>query len=114
GYIALWDGVFADSYVMGETVRQMTPLLLTGLSVAFAFRAGLFNIGAEGQFFVGWLAAVWVGLAIDAPMIIHLPLAIIASAVAGALWGFVPGILKATRGVHEVVVTIMMNYIALY
>lgn len=114
GYVALWDGIFMDSYGVGEAIRQLTPLILTGLSVAFAFRAGLFNIGAEGQVFVGWLAAVWVGVAFDAPTVIHLPLAIIAAALAGALWGFVPGLLKATRGVHEVIVTIMMNYVALY
>lgn len=114
GYSALWAGAFGDLYFMGETVRQVTPYILTGLAVAFAFRSGLFNIGAEGQVIVGWLASVWVGLAIDAPMIIHLPLALLAAAAAGALWGFVPGILKAKLGVHEVIVTIMMNYIALY
>lgn len=114
GYTALWNGAFGDAFTMGETVRRITPLLLTGLAVAFAFRTGLFNIGAEGQVIVGWLAAVWVGLAIDAPMIIHLPLAILASLAAGALWGFIPGLLKAKLGVHEVIVTIMMNYIALY
>ncbi|MFB4167433.1 ABC transporter permease [Virgibacillus sp. JSM 102003] len=114
GYSALWAGAFGDLYYMGETVRQVTPYILTGLAVAFAFRTGLFNIGAEGQVIIGWLAAVWVGLAFDAPMIVHLPLAILAAAAAGALWGFVPGILKAKLGVHEVIVTIMMNYIALY
>lgn len=114
GYRALWNGAFGDMYTLGETVRRTTPYILTGLAVAFAFRTGLFNIGAEGQVIVGWLAAVWVGLAIDAPMYIHLPLALIAAAVAGAVWGFVPGLLKAKLGVHEVIVTIMMNYIALY
>jgi general nucleoside transport system permease protein len=114
GYTALWNGAFGDSYTLGETIRRSTPYILTGLSIAFAFRTGLFNIGAEGQLIVGWLAAVWVGLAVDAPMYIHLPLAIIAAGVAGALWAFVPGILKAKLGVHEVIVTIMMNYIALF
>lgn len=114
GYLALWNGAFGDLYFMGETVRQITPYILTGLAVAFAFRSGLFNIGAEGQVIVGWLASVWVGLAIDAPMYIHLPLALLAAAIAGGLWGFIPGILKAKLGVHEVIVTIMMNYIALY
>ncbi|MUV37341.1 putative ABC transporter permease protein YufP [Lentibacillus sp. JNUCC-1] len=114
GYAALWNGIFGDAYVFGETLRQVTPLILTGLAVAFAFRTGLFNIGAEGQVFVGWLAAVWVGLGIDAPAIIHIPLAVLAAALAGALWGFIPGLLKAYRGVHEVIITIMMNYIALY
>ncbi|WP_281355788.1 ABC transporter permease [Virgibacillus ihumii] len=114
GYSALWYGAFGDLYFMGETVRQITPYILTGLAVAFAFRSGLFNIGAEGQVIVGWLASVWIGLAIDAPMYIHLPLALLAAAAAGALWGFIPGILKAKLGVHEVIVTIMLNYIALY
>src|SRR5699024_5157936 len=86
GYIALWNGAFGDLYYFGETMRQVTPYILTGLAVAFAFRTGLFNIGAEGQVIVGWLAAVWVGTSIEAPMFIHLPLAIIAAAAAGALW----------------------------
>ncbi|WP_158701741.1 ABC transporter permease [Lentibacillus sp. Marseille-P4043] len=114
GYAALWQGSFGDLYFFGETLRKVAPYILTGLAVAFAYRANLFNIGAEGQVIVGWLAAVWVGLAVDAPMYIHLPLAVIAAAVAGAVWGFVPGLLKAKLGVHEVIVTIMMNYIALY
>ena len=114
GYIALWEGAFGDAYFFGETIRQVTPYILTGLAVAFAFRSGLFNIGAEGQVIVGWLAAVWVGTSIDAPMFIHLPLAIIAASAAGALWGFIPGILKARLGVHEVIVTIMLNYTALH
>lgn len=114
GYAALWTGAFGDRYFIGETLRQVTPLVLTGLAVAFAFRANLFNIGAEGQVFVGWLAAVWVGLAFDAPIYIHLPLAVLAAAIAGAIWGFIPGLLKATLGVHEVIVTIMLNYTALY
>lgn len=114
GYEALWNGAFGDAFTIGETIRRITPLILTGLAVAFAFRSGLFNIGAEGQVIVGWLAAVWVGLAVDAPMILHLPLVLIVAMLAGALWGFVPGLLKAKLGVHEVIVTIMMNYIALF
>ncbi|GAA0489081.1 guanosine ABC transporter permease NupP [Salinibacillus aidingensis] len=114
GYAALWNGAFGDAYTLGETIRRTAPLILTGLAVAFAFKTGLFNIGAEGQVIVGWLASVWVGLAIDAPMIIHLPLAVLAGAIAGGLWGFLPGLLKAKLGVHEVIVTIMMNYIALH
>ncbi|MFD2044165.1 ABC transporter permease [Ornithinibacillus salinisoli] len=113
-YASLWAGAFGDAFTLGETIRRITPLILTGLAVAFAFKSGLFNIGAEGQVIVGWLAAVWVGLAIDAPMIIHLPLAIIMGAIAGGLWGFIPGLLKAKIGVHEVIVTIMLNYIALF
>ncbi|UCZ55249.1 ABC transporter permease [Bacillus shivajii] len=114
GYSALISGVFGDIYFFGETLQRMTPLIFSGLAVAFAFRTGLLNIGVEGQLIVGWLAAVYVGIVIDAPMIIHLPLAILAGALAGALWGFVPGLLKARFEVHEVIVTIMMNYIALH
>lgn len=114
GYSALIAGIFGDSYYIGETIRTMTPLILSGLAVAFAFRTGLFNIGVEGQVIVGWLASVYVGIALELPKLIHLPVAILAGALAGALWGFIPGILKARFQVHEVIVTIMMNYIALY
>jgi general nucleoside transport system permease protein len=113
-FTALWNGAFGDVYYMGEVVRQFTPYILAGLAVAFAFRVGLFNIGVEGQFIVGWLAAVWVGVAFDLPRVIHLPLAIIASIVAGAIWAYIPGLLKARFRVHEVIVTIMMNYVALH
>src|SRR5699024_12416872 len=114
GYIYLWKGEFGDVYVIAETIRRITPYILAGLAVAFAFRSGLFNIGAEGQVIVGWLAAVWIGISFEAPMYIHLPLAIIVAILAGAIWGFIPGLLKARLGVHEVIVTIMLNYTALY
>ncbi len=114
GYIALWNGIFGDMYSIGETIRQISPYILAGLAVAFAFRSGLFNIGVEGQLIVGWFAAAYVGMAFELPKFIHLPLALIAAALAGALWGLIPGILKATLHVHEVIVTIMMNYIALH
>ncbi|MCG3090042.1 ABC transporter permease [Sporosarcina cyprini] len=114
GYIALWNGIFGDSYAIGETIRQISPYILAGLAVAFAFRTGLFNIGVEGQLMVGWFAAAYVGSTFELPMIIHLPLSLLAAAVAGALWGLIPGLLKATLRVHEVIVTIMMNYIALH
>ena len=114
GYIALWNGIFGDMYSIGETIRQISPYILAGLAVAFAFRTGLFNIGVEGQLIVGWFAAAYVGMAFELPKFIHLPLALLAAALAGALWGLIPGILKATLHVHEVIVTIMMNYIALH
>lgn len=113
-FIALWNGAFGEIYYTGEVVRQVTPYILAGLAVAFAFRTGLFNIGVEGQLIVGWLAAVWVGVAFELPKIIHLPLAVLAAAAAGALWAFIPGLLKAKFKVHEVIVTIMMNYVALH
>ena len=98
---------------LSETVVSTTPLILTGLSVALAFRVGLFNIGAEGQLYIGSLLAVIVGFSIvGVPWFIHLPLAIAAGFVGGALWGFIPGILKARTGAHEVIVTIMLNYVA--
>lgn len=115
GYTALWQGVFGEVYYVGETIRQVTPYILAGLAVAFAFRTGLFNIGVEGQLIMGWVAAVWVGLTFDGlPKIIHLPMAVLAAALAGAIWGFIPGLLKAKYRVHEVIVTIMLNYTALH
>lgn len=114
GFTSLWYGAFGDLYYTGEVIRQVTPYILSGLAVAFAFRVGLFNIGVEGQLIVGWLAAVWIGVAFELPKVIHLPLAILTAAVAGALWAFIPGLLKAKFRVHEVIVTIMMNYIALH
>ena len=114
-YAALFNGIFSNTYVMGETVRQMTPLILSGLAVAFAFRTGLFNIGVEGQLLVGWLASVYIGLQFEGlSPIVHIPLAILAAGLAGALWAFVPGFLKAKYHVHEVITTIMMNYVALH
>ncbi len=114
GYIALWNGVFENRYFGGETIALITPYIFSGLAVGFAYRSGLLNIGVEGQLFVGWLASVWVGTSFELPAIIHLPLAIIVAAIAGGLWGIIPGYLKARFHVHEVIVTIMMNYIALY
>ncbi len=112
-YIQLAQGIFGGSYMIGETIRQMTPLILTGLAVAFAFRTGLFNIGVEGQLIMGQVAAVVVGITLDLPMILHLPLAVLAAALAGGIWASIPGFLKAKFHVHEVITTIMMNYIAL-
>ncbi len=96
-----------------ESLNKSVPYIFAGLAVALGFRAGLFNIGAEGQLFMGAVGAVWVGFALTGvPAIIHIPLALLAGALGGALWGFVPGLLKAKTGGHEVINTIMMNYIA--
>ena len=98
---------------LSETIVSTTPLILTGLSVALAFRVGLFNIGAEGQLYLGALFAVIVGFSlVGLPWFIHLPLAVAAGFAGGALWGFVPGFLKARTGAHEVIVTIMLNFVA--
>lgn len=96
-----------------ESLVQSTPYIFGGLAVALGFRAGLFNIGVEGQIFIGAVTGVWAGYAITGlPAIIHVPLAMLFGALGGALWGFIPGFLKAKTGAHEVITTIMMNYIA--
>lgn len=113
-YTSLFARVFGSSYNIGETIRQVTPLIFTGLSVAFAFRTGLFNIGAEGQFVMGSLGAVIVGTQFSFPWYIHAPLAILVGALFGGIWGAITGYLKAKRGVHEVITSIMLNWVALY
>ena len=96
-----------------ESLVATTPLLFAGLAVALGFRVGLFNIGAEGQIFIGALGAVTAGIFLTGlPRIIHVPLSLLAGALAGGLWGFIPGLLKAKTGAHEVINSIMMNYIA--
>ena len=98
---------------LGESLVIATPYIFAGLAVALGFRGGLFNIGVEGQLFVGGLAAAFVGYSISGlPWILHLPLAMLAGIAAGAIWGAIPGFLKARTGAHEVINTIMMNYIA--
>lgn len=100
-------------YPFTESLVTATPYIFAGLAVAIGFRAGLFNIGAEGQFFMGALGSAYVGYSIHGlPWFIHLPLAILGGALAGAIWGAIPGYLKAKFGAHEVVNTIMMNWIA--
>ena len=100
-------------YPLTESLVAATPYILVGLAVALGFRAGLFNIGAEGQYFVGGLTSVFVGYSVQGlPLIIHLPLMLLAGVVGAGLWGAIPGLLKATTGAHEVINTIMMNYIA--
>ncbi len=107
-----WTGDFSS---IVSTLAFSAPLLLVGLSVGFGFRAGLFNIGGQGQFLIGALAACWVGLTFrTAPAPIAFSLAIVAGAIGGAVWGFIPGFLKAQSGAHEVVTTIMLNYIGIY
>ncbi|TVY08683.1 ABC transporter permease [Paenibacillus cremeus] len=113
-YASLVEKVVGDSYNFGETIREITPLVLTGLSVAFAFRTGLFNIGGEGQFVMGATGASIIGIKLNLPMWIHAPLAIIVGALLGGCWGAIAGYLKARRGVNEVITTIMLNWIALF
>jgi simple sugar transport system permease protein len=98
-----------------QTLIITTPLILVGLAVAFAFRAGLFNIGGQGQYLVGSYFAVWVGSSFDGmPKLLHIVLAIVIAALAGAAWAGIAGLLKATVGAHEVISTIMLNWIAVW
>jgi simple sugar transport system permease protein len=98
-----------------QTLILMTPLALTGIAVAFAFRCGLFNIGGQGQYWVGFIAALYVGTNLEGmPRPLHILIAILASLLAGVIWGGIAGILKATVGAHEVITTIMLNWIAIF
>lgn len=98
-----------------QTLIITTPLILTGLAVAFAFRCGLFNIGGQGQYLVGSIVAVWAGSAIDGlPAVPHVVLTILLACLAGAAWAGIAGFLKATTGANEVITTIMLNYVALW
>lgn len=110
---SVWTGAFGKPKTTLNTLIHVTPLLFTGIAHSLAFRTGLFNIGVEGQFALGMVGAAMAGLIPGLPMIIHIPIMILAGIVFGGLWAFVPGFLKAKIGANEVVNTIMMNYIAL-
>ncbi len=112
GYKFLFRGGLMNIERIGNTLATATPLIFTGLAVAFAFNTGLFNIGASGQMLFGGLCATAVGLTLVLPKPLLLLLMMVAAVLGGALWGFVPGFLKARFNVHEVVATIMMNWIA--
>ena len=113
-----WVGGDARTEAAGDlqqTLIVMTPLVLTALAVAFAFRCGLFNIGGQGQYWVGFIAALYVGTNLEGtPRPLHLLVALLVAIVAGGIWGGIAGLLKATVGAHEVISTIMLNWIAIY
>lgn len=114
-YTALIKRVVGNPYDLGETIRQITPLIFTGLAVAFAFRSGMFNIGADGQVLIGMTTATAVSLSLDGVhAIVTVPLAVIAGGIAGGCWAAIAGFLKAKRGINEVITTIMLNWVALY
>lgn len=113
-YSAMIEGIFGKPKFIAWTIIRSTPLILTGLSIAFAFKTGLFNIGAEGQFIIGSLVATIVGAGLQLPAIIHIPLVLIMAALGGAIWGGFAGWLKSKFGINEVIATIMLNWIAFY
>ncbi|WP_062461490.1 ABC transporter permease [Demequina soli] len=122
-YSAMFNGAVlntqAESFAamikpLTQTLTMATPLIFAGLGLGIGFRAGLFNIGAQGQVLIGATVGAYVGFAWSLPAGLHLLLAVIGCALGGALWGFIPGVLKARTGAHEVIVTIMLNYIGLY
>jgi simple sugar transport system permease protein len=112
---ALHDGALSAVFnPLSETAVNATPLILAGLSVALAFRAGLFNIGAQSQFIGGAILATWLGYGVNLPVVIHVVVCVIGAFVGGAVLGWIVGLLKARTGAHEVIVTIMLNYIMAY
>ncbi|HCS62529.1 MAG TPA: ABC transporter permease [Microbacterium sp.] len=122
-YVALFQGAIynfrVDGFAAGikpltETLKFATPLIAAGLGVGIAFRAGLFNIGGQGQMLMAAAAAGWVGTSLNLPWPLHMLAAILAGIVAGAIWASIAGLLKARTGAHEVIVTIMLNHIAVY
>ena len=113
GYWGMVDGAFLKKNGLLNTLVATTPLILTGLAVAIPFRSGLFNIGAEGQFLIGALVGTLAGIYIKLPPVIHPIFVMACGFLGGAFWGFIPGILRARLGSHEVINTIMLNFIAI-
>ena len=112
-FSALFQGAFINPRALPETLVATTPYIFLGLGIALGFRAGLFNIGAEGQFYIGALFGVFIGYSLHGlPSVLHITLALAAGILGGFLWAAVPGILKARFGAHEVITTIMLNYVA--
>ena len=112
-YAALFESSFGSTGAIARTLVQSVPLVLVGLSVALAFQAGLFNIGGAGQLITGAICAAWVGIHLDLPAVVHLPIALVAGVIGGAFWGGIVGVLKARTGAHEVITSIMLNFVAL-
>ena len=113
-YVALFNGAFGSADAFARTLEKATPLIFGGLAVAFAFKAGLFNIGGQGQLLVGGIVAAYIGFAFEGlPFIIHMPLALLGGSLAGAAFAAIAGALRAYTGAHEVITTIMLNYIAI-
>lgn len=113
-YTALYRGAFGNAVAFGRTLEKATPLILGGLAVAFAFKAGLFNIGGQGQLLIGAIIAGAVGFSLTGlPFIVHMPLALFLGGLMGALFAGIAGSLRAYTGAHEVITTIMLNFVAI-
>jgi general nucleoside transport system permease protein len=113
--VAWHDGAVSNMLnPLSETCVNATPLIFAGLSVAIAFRAGLFNIGGQSQFIGGAIVATWLGFGVSLPPVLHAVVCVLGAIVGGAAIGWIPGVLKATTGAHEVIVTIMLNYVLAY
>ncbi len=113
-YAALWEGAVGSPEAIGRTLEKATPLIFSGLAVAFAFKAGLFNIGGQGQLLIGAIVAAYIGFSVEGlPFIIHMPLALLGGSLAGGAYAAIAGALKAYTGAHEVITTIMLNYVAI-
>src|SRR4051812_23687185 len=112
GYRALLDGSLGSPGAIERTLERAAPLVCAGLGVSLAFRSGLFNIGAQGQLIAGATVAGYVGFTFDLPPVVHLLVALVAALLGGAVWGGIAGFLKAQTGAHEVITTIMLNYVA--
>jgi|HubBroStandDraft_1064217.scaffolds.fasta_scaffold71529_2 ABC-type uncharacterized transport system permease subunit len=112
GFAALFDGAFGTKEEIAETLVQTTNLLFPALGIAVAFRAGLFNIGAEGQLVLGGFAAGWFGAEFPAPAWLAIPMVLLAGTLAGGIWGAIPGFLRARFGANEVIATLMLNVVA--
>lgn len=113
-YSVILGAIFGKPKYIAYTIIYATPLIVTGLSVAFAFRTGLFNIGAEGQFIIGSLVAALAGAFLPLPPVLHVIVVFLLAGLAAALWGGLAGFLKARFGIHEVIGTIMLNWVAFY
>lgn len=113
-FAALFEGVFSKPKYISNTIIKASPIILTGISVAFAFKTGMFNIGAEGQYVAGAVCAVLVGSTLDLPMVLQVPVVILAGIAGGAAIGAITGFLKARFGIHEVITAIMLNWTMLY
>ncbi|WP_101698391.1 ABC transporter permease [Clostridium minihomine] len=111
---ALFNGIFSKPKYISNVIIKATPIILTGLSVAFAYKTGLFNIGAEGQYIAGTVFSVLVGVKLDFPPVLQVPIVVLAGVLGGAIFGWAVGFLKAKYGIHEVITSIMLNWIGLY